>query len=115
MAQPCSQVFAGIRRRGGRGEGDAGEDVGEVDFDLHGPEGGGGVEAGVGGGDQPTAVGLDDEGFDGRGGLGDEDVFLEGGDRAVVADLVAAVVGFGGGGEDFDDRAGVGDDVAFGV
>jgi len=46
---------------------------------------------GVGGGG--AAV----EGFDARSGEGDQDVFFEGVELAVAGELVAAVVGFGGG------------------
>jgi len=95
---------------------------GEVDFFVNFSEGdlevggGGGQAAEADGGGEalgrehgPSAVVLAEEGENGGLFGRDEDDFAEGLEVAVAVELVTAVVGLGGLGEDFDDEGGVGE------
>src|SRR5438105_5024174 len=65
--------------------------------------------------DRPGAVRLPQEALEVWPVLRNEDVLLERVDLPVLRELFATVVGFGGGGEDFDDDPGIKDAVPLGI
>ncbi len=64
-----------------------------------------GIKAVVGFGNDPGAIRVADEGFDLRGSLGNQNVLFETLERAVKAEFVAAIVGFGCRGKHFNNDA----------
>ena len=81
-------------------------DFGERDLAIEAVERCGGVESREFG-EEPRAGLLAAKDFYSRFGLRDEDVFLERFELAIAMEFQAAVLGFGGGGEDFDKDCGI--------